>query len=112
MTTTDAPRVTDDGYGFNNPYCFTQEDTARILEELRKGTVHFDSGDDAVLAWIVEDWQRLRASSLGLEERAALRVAISYIDSETDRYTTQGLPKSAAQCSNWAAILRKLAERK
>jgi hypothetical protein len=57
----------DDKYGMNNPYSFERADVARILEEFRKGTVHFDSGDDAIIAWIIRDWQRAQPERQGAE---------------------------------------------
>lgn len=56
-------------YGTHNPYGFTFDDIERILLEFKRGTVHFDSGDDAIIAWIIREWRRKATERYALLSR-------------------------------------------
>jgi len=73
----DAPS-SEAPYGLNNPYGFTLDDIERILLEFKRGTTHFDSGDDAVIAWIIREWRSAQPKLAEL--RQTLNVAAGQRD--------------------------------
>ncbi len=93
----------------------TDDDFDRIIGECRNGTVHFDSGDDALIAACLTDLrQRLRspppveARAVGMteSEREALKQAAEFIQ---PGFMPNNLP--TGRCYEIAATLRALSTR-
>jgi hypothetical protein len=105
MTTTDTPRVSDERLA---------EIVAYAIEGIEQNDARY--GTDSNQKWIpdlqrenlscLQELQRLRASSLGLDEREALLAG-----ADACGFMANGSPM-ADKWRTWDASLRKLAERK